>query len=465
MLRPQDTATRERKQLDGIWAFRLDAEGVGRGDRWFAAALPAAADMAVPASFNDVTADAAVRDHVGDIWYQRTVRVPRGWAGQRVVLHFESATHRATVWVGDPEVVRHEGGYTPFEADVTAHVVPGDEVRITALVNNSLSFQSIPPGVIEQTPSGPQQRYWHDFFNYAGIHRSVWLSATPQARVEDVTVTTGFEGTTGTVGWTVEALDADGLDVRVVLRDADGVEVATGTGESGQLTVPDVHLWAPGAGYLYDLEVQLVDGAAVRDSVHQKVGVRTVEVRGTQFLINGEPFYFQGFGMHEDHAVIGKAHNDAHLVQRLRAARLDRRELLPHLALPVQRGRPRLRRQARHRRHRRDRGGRASTWASAAASSAARATQTFSPETINDETREVHAQAIRELIARDKNHPSVVLWSIANEPESDTEGAENYFRAAVRRRAPGRPDPTRRLRQRHARARTARAGCRSSPTC
>ena len=49
-------------------------------------------------------------------------------------------------------------------------------------------------------------------------------------------------------------------------------------------------------------------------------------------------------------------------------------------------------------------------------------------ETINDATREVHAQAIRELVARDKNHPSVVLWTIANEPESDTEGAENYFR-------------------------------------
>jgi beta-glucuronidase len=53
---------------------------------------------------------------------------------------------------------------------------------------------------------------------------------------------------------------------------------------------------------------------------------------------------------------------------------------------------------------------------------------TFSPETINEETRQVHAEAIRELVARDKNHPSVVLWSIANEPESDTEGAENYFK-------------------------------------
>ena len=78
----------------------------------------------------------------------------------------------------------------------------------------------------------------------------------------------------------------------------------------------DVHLWAPGHGYLYDLEVQLVDDTAVvLDTYHQSVGIRTVEVRGTEFLINGDPFYFKGFGMHEDHSTIGKAHSPAHLVQ------------------------------------------------------------------------------------------------------------------------------------------------------
>ena len=67
---------------------------------------------------------------------------------------------------------------------------------------------------------------------------------------------------------------------------------------------------------------------------------------------------------------------------------------------------------------------------------------TFSPETINERTREVHGQAIRELVARDKNHPSVVLWSIANKPESETEGAERYFEplfALTRELDPTRP--------------------------
>src|SRR6476469_5562839 len=132
MLRHQDTGTRERKNLSGLWRFAPDQQGEGRTAKCFLRSLSDAREMAVPASYNDVAADSAVRDHIGDVWYQRTVWIPRGWDGRRIVLHFESATHRATVWIDDVEVVSHEGGYTPFEADITDHVRPGQEVRITA---------------------------------------------------------------------------------------------------------------------------------------------------------------------------------------------------------------------------------------------------------------------------------------------------------------------------------------------
>jgi beta-glucuronidase len=440
MLRPQDTATRERKSLNGLWSFRLDADGVGVDDGWFRGPLPGAGEMAVPASFNDISADPAVRDYFGDIWYQTTVRVPRGWAGERVVLHLESATHRARVWVGDVEVVRHEGGYTPFEADVTEHVQPGEVVRVTAVVNNTLSFQSIPPGVVEDTPAGARQRYWHDFFNYAGLHRNVWLYSTPTAYVDDVTVTTGLDGSTGTVAYRVAALGTEGHQVVVALRDADGRDVASGTGAEGRLTVDDVHPWAPGDGYLYDLEVTLARDGQTVDSYHQSVGVRTVEVSGTRFLINGEPFYFTGFGKHEDLSVIGKGHNDAFLLRDFEllhwvGANSFRTSHYPYSEEVLDYA---------------DRQGIVLIDETAAVGLnmglgggifGSQGYRTFSPETVNATTREVHAQAIRELIGRDKNHPSVVLWSIANEPESDTEGAEEYFRPLfdVAREA----DPTR----------------------
>jgi beta-glucuronidase len=428
MLRPQDTATRERKSLTGLWRFRLDGAGEGRSAEWFRRPLTDAREMAVPASFNDIAADAAVRNYFGDVWYQTTVRVPRGWDSQRIVLHFESATHRATVWVNDAEVVSHEGGYTPFEAEVTEHVQAGDEARITVVVNNTLSFQTIPPGVIEDTPDGKRQIYWHDFFNYAGIHRPVWLYATGKAHLTDVTVVTGRDGANGSIEYRTEATDADGAQVKVVLRDADGAEVATGTGASGTLTVENVHRWAPGDGYLYDLEVQLVDDAGgVLDSYHQSVGVRTVAVDGTRFLINGEPFYFTGFGKHEDLAVIGKGHNDAFLVHDFEllkwiGANSFRTSHYPYAEAVLDYA---------------DRQGIVVIDETAAVGMnmglgggilGQQGYTTFSPETINERTRDGHAQAIRELVARDKNHPSVVLWSIANEPESHTEGAERYFK-------------------------------------
>jgi beta-glucuronidase len=428
MLRPQDTATRERKSLNGLWRFALDPDGQGRAGEWFRRPLPDARDMAVPASFNDIAADPAVRDYFGDVWYQTTIRVPRGWDGQRIVLHFESVTHRATVWVEDTEVVSHEGGYTPFEADISEQVQAGGEARLTVLVDNTLNFQSIPPGVIEDTPDGKRQRYWHDFFNYAGIHRTVWLYSTPPAHLTDVTVVTGLDGAGGTVDYRTEAENAGDLEVRVVLLDADGREAARGSGATGTLTVPDVHRWAPGDGYLYNLELQLVDQAgSIVDSYHQSVGVRTVAVEGTRFLVNGEPVYFTGFGMHEDHAVLGKAHNDAHMLHDFEllewiGANSFRTSHYPYSEDVLDQA---------------DRRGILVIDETAAVGLnmglgggifGAQGYTTFSPDTVNDRTREVHAQAIRELVARDKNHPSVVLWSIANEPESDTEGAEDYFR-------------------------------------
>jgi beta-glucuronidase len=441
MLRPKDTESRERKSLDGLWSFALDPEGAGRAAGWWRGPLSGGREMAVPASFNDVAADAAVRDYFGDIWYQTTVRVPRGWDGERIVLHFESATHRATVWVDDAEVMSHEGGYTPFEADVTEHARAGRELRVTALVNNTLTFQSIPPGVVEDTPAGPRQLYWHDFFNYAGLHRTVWLYSTPTTYVGDVTVVTGLDGSTGTVDYAVTVEGGEADRVTVVLRDADGQDVASGDGVSGRLTVGDVHRWAPGDGYLYELEVRVTAADGTVDSYLQTVGIRTVAVDGIRFLINGEPFHFTGFGKHEDLAVIGKGHNDAFLVHdfellRWIGANSFRTSHYPYSENVLDYA---------------DRHGMVLIDETAAVGLnmglgggifGGQGYTTFSPDTVNDASQEVHAQAIRELIARDKNHPSVVLWSIANEPESETPAAEDYFRPlfdVAREADPSRP--------------------------
>lgn len=442
MLRPKDTATRERRSLNGLWRFALDPDGAGRTEEWWRRPLAGGLVVPVPASYNDLFPDQTVRDHVGDAWYQTVVRVPARWAGERIVLRFDSATHRAVVWVDDTQVAEHEGGYTPFEADITDVVEPGTEVRLTAVVDNTLTWQSIPPGYVEDTPDGPRQRYFHDFFNYAGIHRTVWLTTRPAAHVADVTVVTGLDGATGTVAYGVETVGADGHEVHAVLRDAEGAEVARATGATGDLLVEGVHPWRPGEGYLYELGVELrdTDGALV-DTYPIPVGVRTVQVEGTRFLINGEPFHFTGFGRHEDLAVRGKAHDDPFMVHDFAlmewlGANSFRTSHYPYAEEVLDYA---------------DRRGVVVIDETAAVGLnmglaggifGGQGFTTFSDETVNAETQEVHRQAIRELIARDKNHPCVVMWSITNEPESDTPASRDYFAPLAeeaRRLDPSRP--------------------------
>jgi beta-glucuronidase len=398
--------------------------------------------MPVPASYNDIFPDAAMRDHVGDVWYQTTVRIPERWTGERIVLRFDSATHRAVVWVNGTQVAEHDGGYTPFEADVTGVVEAGAEARLTAVVDNTLSWQSIPPGFVEDTPDGRRQRYFHDFFNYAGLHRPVWLYTTPLSYLADVTVLTGLDGTTGTVAYHVKTGGGREGSVGVVLRDAGGAEVTRADGERGELRVADVTPWRPGEGYLYDLEVELrgEDGAQL-DAYPLPVGIRTVAVDDTRFLINGQPFHFTGFGKHEDSAVRGKGHDDAFMVHDFAlmewmGANSFRTSHYPYAEEVLEYA---------------DRHGIVVIDETPAVGLnmglgggifGAQGFTTFSDETINSATQEVHRQAIRELIARDKNHPCVVIWSIANEPESDTPASRAYFEplaAEAKRLDPSRP--------------------------
>jgi beta-glucuronidase len=428
MLAPRDTPTRERKSLNGLWRFWIDPADVR--------------EMPVPASYNDIYPEAELHDHVGEAFYETTFDVPARWEGERIVLRFGSVTHRAVVSVNDHEVAEHQGGYTPFEADVTDVVELGARNRLTVTVDNRLTWHTIPPGFVEETPDGPRQRYFHDFFNYAGIHRTVWLYTTPHAHVRDVTVVTGLEGAAGTVSCSVQAARADGLEVRVALTDAGGAEVARATGADAQLTIDGVHPWRPGEGYLYDLTVELwdADGAAPVDSYTLPVGVRTVEVDGARFLINGEPFYFTGFGKHEDSVLRGKAHDDVFLVHDF--ALLDwlgansfRTSHYPYAEEVLEYA---------------DRRGIVVIDETPAVGLnmglgggifGSQGFTTFSEETINAVTQDAHRRVIGELIARDKNHPCVVIWSIANEPESDTPASREYFAPLAQEAR--RLDPTR----------------------
>ncbi|KAL2859266.1 glycosyl hydrolases family 2, TIM barrel domain-containing protein [Aspergillus pseudodeflectus] len=432
-LKPKITPTRELISLDGLWSFALAQEGNSTAKPW-AAPLPKSLECPVPASYNDIFVDRNIRDHVGWVYYQREVTVPRGWSNERYLVHVEAATHEGRIYINDDLVAEHEGGYTPFEADITALVSAGEKFRLTIAVNNELTMQTIPPGSIEVSDiTGRRvQTYRHDFFNYAGLARSVWLYSVPREQfIRDVSVVTDVEGETGLIRYNVTTSEGTTGDVRIAVVDEEGKTVATASGVNGTARIESVHLWQPGAAYLYDFTVTIVDSSdSVIDSYTLPVGIRTVSIRGTQFLINNTPFYFTGFGKHEDSSVRGKGHDQAYMVHDFQlldwiGANSFRTSHYPYAEEVLEFA---------------DRHGIVvidetaavgMAFSLSAGLGAASSSLTFSPETINNETRRNHAQAIRELVARDKNHPSVVLWSIANEPASFEEGARGYFEPLV----------------------------------
>ena len=428
MLYPYESSTREVKSLDGVWSFCPDVKGIGEKEEWYKKGLPNKIHMPVPASYNDITTDSEIRDLVGDVWYERTMIIPATWINKRIVLRFGSVTHYGKVWVNGKFLMEHKGGYLPFEGELSDMVAPGETARITVKVNNILDYQTLPPGEIEILDDPYRykepikvQRYFHDFYNYAGIHRPVKLYMTPKNYISDIKVDTQICGKDGLVYFEIEHCKEG--SIKVEIKDKEGKIVGNTCKSKGCITIENVHLWKPGASYLYQLIVTLNVKDKLVDIYQQNIGIRTVKVEDNEFLINGEPFYFKGFGKHEDMNIKGKGLDnvlwikDFNLMEWI-GANSFRTSHYPYAEEILD-------------------------WADEYGfvvideSPAVGMTffneekKVFIPERVNDETKQHHIEVMTELISRDRNHPSVVMWSIANEPSSWEENARTYFKDII----------------------------------
>ncbi len=431
MLYPRESETREVKDISGLWKFKVDFNNEGRNEEWFKKPLENSMEMAVPASYNDITQDPDIRDHVGDVWYEKDIFVSNKWKNDRIVLRIGSATHYGEVWINGKFLISHQGGYTPFEADIGDHIEYDKPNRITICVNNELTFETIPPGKIEYAEGKRIQKYYHDFFNYSGLHRPVKIYTTPNTFIEDITVNTDVEKETGIVLYEIKTSGSSPIIVSLI--DEEGKKAGESDGEKGTIKVGNAKLWQPGNAYLYTLKVQVQnDTGDLLDCYRLPIGIRTVEIKGDQFLINGTPFYFKGFGKHEDMDIKGKGLDHAlnlkdFNLMKWSGANSFRTSHYPYseeiMNMADREGFVVIDETPAVGLHILD---------MAAALIGGPRLTTFSEETIGSKALEAHMQVIQELIQRDKNHPSVVMWSVANEPAGHEDGALPYFEKIVK---------------------------------
>lgn len=431
MLFPRESETREVVTLNGIWNFALSPQNdplVGFRQYWYKNDLTKLEDyelqlMPVPSSYNDITQNTKIRDHVGLVWYDRTFFVPQSWANKsRVCLRFSSVSYAAQVWVNGDLVMNHEIGHLPFQREISSLLHFGGNNRITVACDNTLLQDTVPQGTVyeAQTDEGKKliQKYDFDFFNYAGIHRPVTLYTTPWTYIDDITIHTDISGTTGIVHYNVTFPRTDDVTCVVILLDKEGNKITgeEGFGE-GALKVLSAKLWwpylmHPDPGYLYTLQVELrSDRGEILDVYRQPVGIRTISWTNSSMFINDAPLYLHGFGRHEDADIRGKGLDlptiirDHNLIKWVggnsyRTSHYpyadEIMDLADQMGIMIINECPSV------------------------------DTDKFSYHML-----EKHKDSLTELIRRDKNRPSVIMWSIANEPRTKPETADQYFGEVV----------------------------------
>ena len=425
-LYPVNNEIRRAQLLDGLWRFRFDPRGEGEGEAWAEKGLPDPISMPVPGSFADLFTEAWQRDYCGDFWYETDVYLQELRPGQRVFIRFGSVTHRCQVYLNGRKAGEHEGGFLPVAVEVTELARVGRN-RLTVRANNELNETSIPCGAVRTAADGSRRAQgYFDFFNYAGIHRSVWLVQLPEQAIQDYSVMCRLEADEAEIRYETDA-EGDG-SIRVELRDREGALVASGEGRQGSLRVRNPHLWQVRNAYLYTLTVCLTREGRTLDRYDAPLGIRTVAIEGQRILLNGQPVYLKGFGKHEDAEILGRgfhwavAKRDFECMKWI-GANCFRTSHYPYAEewyqMADQEGfliideAPGV--------------GLMRSFANFAAAGAGKSNGFFGDCPDVELLQRNHRAAVEEMIRRDKNHPSVIAWSIFNEAETITQAAEDYF--------------------------------------
>ncbi len=400
MLYPQQNNSRNKLDLSGIWDFQIDPDGIGEANGWFNG-LHNARPMAVPGSWNEQYED--LFNYLSLGWYVTRSFVPQSWQGERVFIRVGSACYFGTVYVNGVKVGTHDGGHLPFAFEISEHLNWGGENVIAISVENELQPTRVPSGNIQSPLGGgmlaSNMRTTFDFFPFAGIHRPVILYSVPQTHIEDVTVVTDIEGSDGIVKVKVKlnspltdegrvTLSFGDSSVGAILDFDDGVAQAT-------LYVTNARFWSDTDPFLYALTIQTDD-----DSYTLQVGIRTIAVQGGQILLNGKAVKMNGFGRHEDFIASGKGLNLPLMVKdyqlmRWTGANSYRTSHYPYSEEEMQLA---------------DREGFLIIDEIPAVS------LQFESDEMADARLKVCLQQLDELITRDKNHASVLMWCVANEP-------------------------------------------------
>ncbi len=352
-------------------------------------------------------------------WYRKHFQVDGKFASKRVFLEFEAANQVAELWLNGHRLGLHKGGYTGFEFDVTGSLHFGGEENVLTVKVDNLFHDTIPPTVKT------------DYSFYGGIYRNAWLKICDPVYISDVSWTTPtVTEASAEVAVESEITNRTARDVRVEVTHeildpqqrplkSFSSQVLAPAGQTTRLTqrggtIERPLLWSPDTPRLYTIRTSVRQGSELVDSTGIPLGFRWFRFDSQKgFFLNGKRVQIQGTNWHQSYPGMGNALPDSRHVKdmeviREMGANFWRTSHYPHATATLDAS---------------DRLG----------------LMVWEELPINKEIgdpKEYTANVLdmaREMIVRDRNHPSVILWGIAGEINAPKSISVQVVGAAARR--------------------------------
>ncbi len=388
---PRPEFMRERwLNLNGTWQFQFDPQNSGEAQGWHRSGPPSPQQIVVP--FSWAAPLSGVRDNADIGWYARPLQVPAAWQGQRIFLVIGASDWHTTAWLDGKQLGTHQGGYTPFEFELTPHLKPGQEHRLVLRVDDA--------------PRDFKLEGKQGYGNARGIWQTPFLEArgtTPvqtllfspdidrkQVRVEVRLPEKAREDLTLTLDFTNTSVP------KVTQRVSRGADRVNFT-----VPIPSARLWSLEDPFLYEVQVRLAGQRSAADEVKSYFGMRkisVVDLPGTQFpyiALNGKPIYLQ---LALDQAYHPEGYytfpsDEFTRDEVLRAKQIGLNGLRVHIKVPIPRK---------------------LYWADRLGMLIMADVPNFWGEP-EPRARQDWEHAMRAMIQRDYNHPSIFSWIIFNE--------------------------------------------------
>lgn len=409
--------------LHGVWLFTLDPLDAGEQEEWYLNTNPTQKwdKVDLPHCFS---VDPRYHYYTGPTWYRKTFH----WepdAGKRTILHFDGVYYKCAVWLNNKKIGEHEGGYTPFQFDISDQLTSGEN-HIAIRVDNNTWMPGTIPGAKGKGP-GTQFPGW---LNYGGITRPVYLTVEPESYIKNVKIEAVPDLSKKTAQLRAkifirkhENVGAMGNPLLSIYLNQRRIPASWKFVDDKKKTLPDlveievtaslksadVKLWSLDNPVCYQLHAVFN-----KDTVVTTFGIRKVEIKDTQLFLNGEPIRVAGGNRVMDYPGLGSIEPDWLIEKDLKLMKETGMEFhrLTHYTTTEA----------------------VLDWAdrNGMLIVAEAGNWQLTPDQMdNDTIRRKFRQQFEEMVMRDWNHPSLIAYSVGNEYLSDTPSGQRWTKDMI----------------------------------